>query len=408
MSTKGLKVDNIRESTADNGVNVYATVFDSDNSITLGGLSLGASAFLFATSDELLGAGSIHATGNLTLSAGGELNTAQDILITSTPIFNSITINNTPSSDTDATTKSYVDGLVEGLKWKESVLVATTVNITLEDEQTIDTVGVVAGDRVLVWKQDPDEEENGIYIVVAGANPWTRAEDANSEADIINAVCTVEQGGTYADKSFICTNDAITLETTDIVFVLKGSTTAHNDLSGLDSGDYLHLTSAYHGEITPWLDEAILGVSNAGDLNLGASGDFIAATIIDNSLTVASLIYSDNSTKQHKSVTLSSNLNLTTGTLDLADTIQIVTLLDVPLISNSGGNVLINDTLEVDIIAEYQSSGNGVTIDESLIIDKKILPDSTATTTYVTVTGTVVEIWSNGSKVAEFTDDVTS
>lgn len=49
------------------------------------------------------------------------------------------------------------------------VVVATTANITLNDEQNVDSIDLLEGDHVLVWKQT-DETENGIYQVRAGAD----------------------------------------------------------------------------------------------------------------------------------------------------------------------------------------------------------------------------------------------
>ena len=56
----------------------------------------------------------------------------------------------TPTLDTDAATKAYVDATKQGLDVKDSVRVATTANITLSATQTIDGVAVIAGNRVLV------------------------------------------------------------------------------------------------------------------------------------------------------------------------------------------------------------------------------------------------------------------
>ena len=50
-------------------------------------------------------------------------------------------------------TKTYIDNAVTGLSWKEAVRVATLSNITLSGLQTIDTITVIAGDRVLVKNQ---------------------------------------------------------------------------------------------------------------------------------------------------------------------------------------------------------------------------------------------------------------
>ena len=73
-------------------------------------------------------------------------------------------------------TKAYVDTTAEGLHVLTPVKAATTANITLEDEQTIDGVSVVAGNRVLV-KDQSTASENGVYLCVDGSNSWTRTED---------------------------------------------------------------------------------------------------------------------------------------------------------------------------------------------------------------------------------------
>ena len=73
-------------------------------------------------------------------------------------------------------TKAYVDTVAEGLHVLTPVQAATTANITLRAEQTIDGVGIVEGNRVLV-KDQSTASENGIYLCVAGSNNWTRSED---------------------------------------------------------------------------------------------------------------------------------------------------------------------------------------------------------------------------------------
>ena len=66
---------------------------------------------------------------------------------------------------------------------KAPCVVATTDNITLSGEQTLESVSVVAGDRVLVAAQT-DSTENGIYDAAAGA--WTRATDWNDAEDVVS------------------------------------------------------------------------------------------------------------------------------------------------------------------------------------------------------------------------------
>ena len=74
-----------------------------------------------------------------------------------------------------------IQGLSGSLAVKAPCRVATTANITLSGEQTIDGVAVVEGDRVLV-KDQADTTENGIYDASTGA--WTRALDFNGANDV--------------------------------------------------------------------------------------------------------------------------------------------------------------------------------------------------------------------------------
>jgi hypothetical protein len=95
-----------------------------------------------------------------------------------------------PVGGNDLTNKTYVDAALAGISWKEPVRVATLANITLSGAQTIDTVAVVAGDRVLV-KDQGTAADNGIYIV---GTPWTRAPDANTWDELVSALVFVESG----------------------------------------------------------------------------------------------------------------------------------------------------------------------------------------------------------------------
>jgi len=124
----------------------------------------------------------------------------------------------TPSNADDLANKSYVDAAINGLKWKSPVRVVATADITLANLQTIDTVSLAAGERVLCVGQDP-ASENGIYVVVDGG-AWTRAEDANSSAEIPQMAVFVQEGSaSNADTGWVCTTDgAITLDTTSLAF----------------------------------------------------------------------------------------------------------------------------------------------------------------------------------------------
>lgn len=103
-----------------------------------------------------------------------------------------------PSAAQDAATKAYVDSAVEGLAWKDSCRVATQANLNLASPgATIDGVTMAASDRVLVRAQTT-ASENGIYIWNGAAVAMTRALDANTAAELEQAVTTVEEGTSAA------------------------------------------------------------------------------------------------------------------------------------------------------------------------------------------------------------------
>jgi len=108
--------------------------------------------------------------------------------------------------------------------FKSSARVATTVNITLSGTQTIDGVAVVASNRVLVKNQTLGEN-NGIYVVAAGA--WSRSTDADANSEVTSGmIVPVEEGTVNGDVLFmLTTNDPITLGTTPLVFSVYGQGT---------------------------------------------------------------------------------------------------------------------------------------------------------------------------------------
>ena len=109
-----------------------------------------------------------------------------------------------PTGDNDAANKGYVDGVAQGLDVKDSVVAATTANITLSGTQTIDGVSVSADDRVLVKNQSTGSQ-NGLYLCKAGS--WVRTDDLAAGADAAGMFTFVEQGTANGDKGFVCTTN---------------------------------------------------------------------------------------------------------------------------------------------------------------------------------------------------------
>lgn len=127
-----------------------------------------------------------------------------------------------PASATDATTKAYVDSLVEGLAWKDSARVATQGNIDLASPgATIDGISMTNGDRVLV-KAQTSVPSNGIYIFNGAAVPMTRSLDASTSAELEQAVITVEEGSD-AGATYRQTQVNFTLDSGNIVWASFGA-----------------------------------------------------------------------------------------------------------------------------------------------------------------------------------------
>ncbi len=122
-------------------------------------------------------------------------------------------------------TKAYVDSAVEGLAWKDSVRVASTANLTITGPgATIDGVTMSANDRVLL-KDQTTASQNGLYIWNGAAVPMTRAADANTFAELEQAVVTVEEG-TSAGASFRQTAVNGTIDSTSVTWTSFGTSAA--------------------------------------------------------------------------------------------------------------------------------------------------------------------------------------
>jgi hypothetical protein len=159
-----------------------------------------------------------------------------------------------PSADTDAANKGYVDGVAQGLDVKASVRLATTGALaaftftstgggTLTGDAngalSIDGVTPSVADRILVKNETSGNAPyNGIYVVTTvgdGSTPYvlTRSSDANTSAEVTDGMFTfVEQGTSLASTSWVLTtNNPITLNTTALTFAQfsgAGTYTASN------------------------------------------------------------------------------------------------------------------------------------------------------------------------------------
>jgi hypothetical protein len=112
-----------------------------------------------------------------------------------------------------------LDGVNEGIAAKAPVRLATTANITLSGEQTIDGVAAVELDRVLV-KDQTDLTLNGIYDASTGT--WRRALDCNGNRDLVKGSRVwVTEGSTQARTEWACISGDpdVEFDTDEIEFV---------------------------------------------------------------------------------------------------------------------------------------------------------------------------------------------
>lgn len=133
-----------------------------------------------------------------------------------------------------AATKQYVDSFINGIQVKGSVAVATTANITLSGEQTIDGV-LTSTSRVLV-KNQSSPQNNGIYVSAAGA--WARSSDlstwSSAGTGAVGAFTLVTAGSTQANTGWT-TQVALggTLGTTPMPWAQFSSQVTYSAGSGL-------------------------------------------------------------------------------------------------------------------------------------------------------------------------------
>jgi hypothetical protein len=180
-----------------------------------------------------------------------------------------------PTLSTDAATKAYVDGLLQGFDWKQSVRAASTEPGTLSSAfaagQTIDGVTLATGDRILVKNQSTGSE-NGIYVVNASGAP-TRASDADASADMTAGVTVfISEGNTQGNSAWsITTDDVITLGTTPITFTQVAGGSLYTAGDGLSMSGSAFQVGAADASIQVNADTIAVKKGDAS-LEVGANG----------------------------------------------------------------------------------------------------------------------------------------
>lgn len=205
-----------------------------------------------------------------------------------------ITITDAPSAPTDAATKGYVDGLVQGLKTKLPAKAVATTNITLTGPQTIDGYLTTSGDRILVIGQT-NPVDNGIYIAQGGTTAWTRAVDLDTGDSAANTYLFIEEGTTNADTGWVCTtnspNDIV--GTDGLAFVKFSSAGVIEAGQGLSKTGNVINVNAGDDSVTIGVNDIAVNRNSAGGIGLTAAGIGITAyhgiTVNSNGVSVNAL-----------------------------------------------------------------------------------------------------------------------
>lgn len=122
---------------------------------------------------------------------------------------------------------SRLGGARSSLAFKAPCRAATTVNISLTGEQTIDGVAVVANDRVLV-KNQTLSYENGIYKVKTTA--WVRDRDFDGADDAVTGTRVFVHSGTVNGGTMfqVTSADPITIGDSAVAWEAAGDNDAAN------------------------------------------------------------------------------------------------------------------------------------------------------------------------------------
>ncbi len=134
-------------------------------------------------------------------------------------------------------------GLTGGTAFKAPVACATTSNITLSGEQSIDGV-TTSSSRVLV-KDQTDTTENGIYNSDTGS--WTRSLDFDGINDVVQGTQVYVNGGsTNAGATFVVTTSGtITPGTSSISFIRTSAGTVTKTSSTATASQTLFTVATY-------------------------------------------------------------------------------------------------------------------------------------------------------------------
>jgi len=129
-----------------------------------------------------------------------------------------LTLHADPTSSLHATTKQYVDALVEGVVWKEAVKLKSDSNVPLTGLVSnitllnIDGYGALDDGYQLLLTGQTEDSENGIYVYNVDGITYTltRPAQADTASELIGAAVFVLEGTVYNKTGWVQTNHYLT------------------------------------------------------------------------------------------------------------------------------------------------------------------------------------------------------
>jgi hypothetical protein len=279
-----------------------------------------------------------------------------------------------PTAATSAATKSYVDSVTQGIHWKQSVVAASTANVTLASAvangSTLDGITLATNDRILL-KDQTTGSENGIYIVAASGAP-ARADDFASGDTVAATAVFIQEGTTNADSGYVVTSDSgsDTVGTDAITF------TQFTSLGQITAGSALSKTAS---TLDVNVDDSSIEVS-ADALQIKALG-------VTNAMLAGSIA---NAKLTNSSVTVTAGDGLQTGgSVALGDSVTVD--VDSTVLRTTGGQTVAGtETFSGDIVLSGTTQNNG-----TITLTDTIAPATTTNKLY----GVSGDVYWNGTRL---------
>jgi hypothetical protein len=291
--------------------------------------------------NALTGGGSVSLGGSTSIDVAQDSIAINEIDLTIQPTWTSehtfsggITGLPSPDTDSDAAPKVYVDSVAEGLDVKEEVRVCTCGNGNIDlssstDPNPIDGVTLADGDRILLIEQT-DATENGIYVANTATDPstWTRAPDANEDAEVSTGMFTFTIEGTNnANVGFILiSDDPITLGTTALNFARFSGAESLNVGDGLSkSGNELfHTDTSSQGDVSANAGGAITDITldTFGHITSASTTDFDSRFVLESGDTMSGQLILNGGLNMSNNV-ISNPAGIVAGTGDFNTNIDV-------------------------------------------------------------------------------------